>query len=165
MTLRLSVREKRHRLPRALYRGQVIVAVTARIADRQPVFADSEIVHVFVELLKLAADKHRCLVPIYCFMPDHIHAVLEGQNPRADTWRSIVDFKQQTGLWLSRHATARWRKDFFDHIIHADEDLAAQIRYVANNPVRKGLASDWRSYPFTGAIGCDLYAVIDRATT
>jgi hypothetical protein len=80
-------------------------------------------------------------------------------------WRSIVDFKQQTGLWLSRHATARWQKDFFDHIIHADEDLAAQIRYVANNPVRKGLASDWRSYPFTGAIGCDLYAVIDRATT
>ncbi|MBI1817442.1 MAG: transposase [Deltaproteobacteria bacterium] len=152
-------------MPRALYRGQVIVAVTARIADRQPVFADSDIVHVFVELLKIAADKHSGRVPIYCFMPDHVHVVLEGQTSGADTWRSMVTFKQQSGLWLSRHVGARWQKDFFDHIIRADEDVAAQIRYVANNPVRKGLVSDWRSYPFTGAIGYDLHAVIDRATT
>ena len=51
-------------------------------------------------------------------------------------------------------------QDFYDHIIRADEDLGAQIRYVADNPVRRGLVKSWQEYPFTGALGIDLATVM-----
>jgi hypothetical protein len=49
-----------------------------------------------------------------------------------------------------------WQKDFFDHILRKDESLPSVIRYILENPVRKGLVSDWRDYTFKGAIGCNL---------
>ncbi|MFZ2089614.1 MAG: hypothetical protein WAU47_13665, partial [Desulfobaccales bacterium] len=54
-----------------------------------------------------------------------------------------------------------WQKDFFDHILRKDESLPVVIRYVLENPVRKGLVSDWRDYPFKGAISCNLDDVMN----
>jgi putative transposase len=120
----------------------------------------------FRDLLGKAAEKNHCTVLIYCFMPDHLHVILQGLDDTADTWRTMVDFKQQTGFWFSRHRPQdAWQKDFYDHIIRADEDLGAQIRYVADNPVRWRLARIWSDYPYTGAIGIDLKVVLADVAT
>lgn len=75
----------------------------------------------------------------------------------------MVDYKQLSGFWLGRNRPdVAWEKDFYDHIIRADEDLGA---HVADNPVRRQLAMHWRGYPFTGAVGVDLDIVMaDTAT-
>jgi hypothetical protein len=92
--------------------------------------------------------------------------ILQGQHDSADTWQAMVDFKQQTGFWFGRNRPEdAWQKDFYDHIIRADEDLGAQIRYIAHNPVRWGLVPRWPDYPFTGAIGIDLKVVLADAST
>jgi len=36
------------------------------------------------------------------------------------------------------------------------KELGPHVRYVLDNPVRKGLVREWREYEFTGAIGMDL---------
>jgi REP element-mobilizing transposase RayT len=54
----------------------------------------------------------------------------------------------------------RWQKDFYDHVIRTNEDIAAQVRYILDNPVRKGLASSWEEYPFKGSIGCELEDIL-----
>jgi len=46
--------------------------------------------------------------------------------------------------------------DFYDHIIRRDQSFAHQIRYIVNNPVRRGLVENWEDYPFTGSIGFNL---------
>ena len=156
------VRERTHRLPRDCYRGEVAVAFTACVAERRPLFQDAITIHAFVELLRASAQKHGCLVMVYCFMPDHVHLILSGTGPGSDAWRAMVDFKQQTGYWLRRQTReTSWQKDFYDHIVRRDEDMAAQARYVAENPVRRGFVAHWRDYPFTGAIGVDLDAVLE----
>ena len=53
-----------------------------------------------------------------------------------------------------------WQKDFYDHVIRKRDDVSRQVRYVLDNPVRKGLAASWRDYPFQGSLGCDLEAVL-----
>ena len=69
----------------------------------------------------------------------------------------MVTFKQQSGFWLSKNNVgARWQKDFFDRIVRRDEDLMAELRYVALNPVRGGLVRDWADYPFLGSDAFDL---------
>src|ERR1700733_963706 len=111
-------REKHYRLSREHYRGQVNVAFTLCVAGKAALFTDSKVVSVFVVLLTASARKHDCVVPIYCFMPDHVHMLLSGQSELSDAWAAVVRFKQQTGFWLGEHRQdVRWQKDFFDHII------------------------------------------------
>jgi putative transposase len=161
-----SPHEQHHRLPRESYRGQVTVAFTGCVAGQTPLFVAGDVVAVFVSLLKAAAEKHACGVSIYCFMPDHVHLLLSGQHEFSDAWSALTLFKQRTGFWLGRHCPGiRWQKDFYDHIIRRTEDLGAQVRYIAGNPVRRGLVKDWREYPFTGAIGVDLNALISSTIT
>src|SRR5262245_38314938 len=157
MPHRRLIREKRHRLPRDRYRGRVSVAFTACIESGRLAFADASIVGEFRDLLAAAAAKHGCLVLIYCFMPDHLHVILHGQNDTANTFAAMLNFKQRSGYWFGQNRpNLRWQKDFYDHVIHADEDLRAQVRYVADNPVRRGLVRVWSECPHTGAIGIDL---------
>ncbi len=154
------VREQKHRLPREAYRGEVIAAFTLCLKDRYPGFQPRETVHILIEMLHRSCDEHRCIVLIYCFMPDHLHLILQGRSAEADLWRAVVQFKQRSGFWLAQKQGCRWQKDFYDHVMRKDEDVKAQIKYVANNPVRKGLVAQWDEYSYTGAIGVDLREVL-----
>jgi REP element-mobilizing transposase RayT len=94
-------------------------------------------------------------------MPDHLHVVMQGLSLESDAWRSFVQFKQRAGYWFSKNQIGcQWQKDFHDHIIRADEDWRAHVRYIASNPVRAGLVEQWDLYPFTGSIGYDLESLL-----
>jgi putative transposase len=150
------IRHKKHHLSRDCYLGQVSVAMTACIEAGRPIFRNSEIVAAFTEILREAAERNDCVVPVYCFMPEHLHTIITGQTDGADTWKAICRFKQRTGYWLSQNSSVIWQSDFYDHIIRRDESFANQIRYIVNNPVRRGLVENWEDYPFTGSIGFNL---------
>ena len=90
-------------------------------------------------------------------MPEHVHTVAMGRADDSDALRSMELFKQYSGWWLkTNRPEVGWQKGFYDRIVRSDKKLAAFVRYTVNNPVRRGLVSDWRDYPFTGAIGLDL---------
>jgi putative transposase len=94
-------------------------------------------------------------------MPDHQHLIITGTSNDADLWKTIVSYKQKTGFWFSENKPAlKWQKDFFDHIIRKDETLATQVRYILDNPARKGIVSSWQDYPYKGSIGCRLEDVL-----
>ncbi len=155
------VKEKRHRLPAAAYRGEVIVAFTSRIEGAADAFTDEQLVERFKMYLETSAKRYRCLIPIFCFMTDHLHVIFEGISENSDAREAMIRFKRLTGRWLSESNKAfRWQKDFYDHILRPDEDVRNQVRYIANNPVRKKLVDDWTKYPHTGSFGYDLHDLI-----
>jgi putative transposase len=105
-----------------------------------------------------------CIIPVYCFMPDHLHVLLQGISPKADLWSAMVRFKQRTGFWLKRNRPAvRWQKDFHDRVVRREDNLADHVRYIVNNPVRAGIARDWREYPHIGTQDFDLERAISAA--
>jgi len=123
-------------------------------------FRSADVVAEFVAELARSTARFQCIVPIYCFMPDHLHVILKGLGPGSRPKLAIERFKHQTGNWLKQNAPEfSWQDDFYDHIIRKGEDVDAQIQYVAANPVRAGLALDLFAYPYTGSIGCDLREV------
>lgn len=66
-------------------------------------------------------------------------------------------FKQKTGYWLSKNdMRAQWQKDHSDHIIRKEEDILKYIRYILDNPVRKGIVTNRTDYPFKGSTALDL---------
>ena len=153
--------EKIHRLPREYYQGEITTAFTLCIQNKKPLFLDPAVVHDFVKIMITTLEKSNCIVPAYCFMPDHLHIILAGKAVDADLWNTMVSYKQKTGYWLSRNIPAiRWQKDFYDHIIRSEKTIATQVRYILDNPVRKGIASSWQEYPHKGSIGCALDDVL-----
>ena len=156
-----NIREHKHRLPRECYKGRVRVSFTFCVKDRKPVFINDIIVREFKELLRDIKEKHRCINWVYVFMPDHIHLVLEGKNDESDLWQAAALFKQKTGYYLKKeNINAEWQKDFYDHIHRNKEDLKVQIRYILENPVRKGSVADFKEYPYKGSLDFELEDII-----
>jgi REP element-mobilizing transposase RayT len=80
-----------------------------------------------------------------------------GMSDDSDVLGSTKAFKQYSGWWLKQYCRdIKWQKSFYDRVARSDKQFAALVRYTVNNPVRRGLVSDWRLYPFTGSIGVDL---------
>jgi putative transposase len=157
----MTIREKSHRLPEGVYLGEVSVSFTLCVKDRFPLFQDTSLVSEFTEVLKSLVKTSSCIIPVYCFMPDHQHLIVSGTNPDSNILHFIRTYKQSTGYWLSRQQIKPgWQKDFFDHVLRKDEDLAAAVKYILANPVRKCLVAHWQDYPLKGAIGCQLEDIL-----
>jgi REP element-mobilizing transposase RayT len=89
-------------------------------------------------------------------MPDHVHIVL---TPLVDPARQLVVSLAEIMKGIkgsSAHALNHrmgqggtvWQEESFDRVLRSSESLDAKIEYVLNNPVRKGLVSDWHHYPW-----------------
>lgn len=157
----MGIQEKKHRLPKEYYKGRISVAFTLCLKGNNRIFFNNNIVTVFTDILNSVVSKSNCIVPVYCFMPDHQHVIITGTSVDTDIWKTMVNYKQKTGFWLTENKPeVRWQKDFYDHVIRTHEDIAAQVRYILDNPVRKGLVSSWEDYPFKGSIGCKLGDVL-----
>lgn len=143
------IREKKHRLPREYYEGLNTVAFTLCVKNRIPLVTDFEIFAEFEKQLLIELGDHRCDAHVYLFMPDHGHLVLGGQDEESRVLDAVDGFKQRSGYWLSKNRPKiHWQKDYYDHSIRRQEEIEKQIRYVLDNPVRKGLVDDWKKYPF-----------------
>jgi hypothetical protein len=44
--------------------------------------------------------------------------------------------------------------------IKKDESLATNVKYILDNPVRKGIVAQWQEHPFTGSIGYKLEDIV-----
>ena len=58
--------------------------------------------------------------------------------------RAGYQHRQRTGEFL-------WQPSYFDHVLRDEEDTARAVRYVLENPVRKGLVTEFQAYPFSGS--------------
>ena len=146
----MKIREKKHRLHKNLYKGKTTVVITACIKDRVPAFTSEEIVSVVKKFLVEASSRFVCDVDAFCFMPDHLHLILSGKKRESSCLDAVRLFKQRSGYWFSQKGFSwRWQKDFYDHILREDEDLIKQIRYIMENPLRKGIVRNWKHYPFS----------------
>ncbi|MCX5815899.1 MAG: transposase [Proteobacteria bacterium] len=155
-------KEKPHRLSKELYIGQISAAFTLCLKDRVQGFIHSDLANSFIVILSSVVSEKGCIVPVYCFMPDHQHIIITGKNHDADVLKAVVSYKHRTGYFMSKNKlNIQWQKDYYDHIIRNDENLAVQIKYILDNPVRKGLVQSWKEYPFKGSIGCRLEDVLE----
>ena len=135
------------------FRGPGTAFFTCRIEGRVAVFTEAPIVNHFRGALRRWLHWRQGRCDAYCFMPDHLHALLTGLGEQADLWAVMVRFKQETGAWLWRNRPdARWQRSFDARPLRPDESVEAVARYIHNNPVRGGLVKAWQDYPFTGCI-------------
>ena len=160
--MQMNIREKKHRLEKEYYEGEVSATFTLCLKGNGQWFNNPNVVDLFTGILTAVGNKFHCIVPAYCFMPDHQHVILKGSNAHANILKAINQYKQKTGYWMLKNKPEmKWQKDFYDHIIRTEKEMITQIKYILENPVRKGLVSSWEEHPFNGSIGCDIDDIVN----
>ena len=127
------------RLPGFSYVGECEYSITCCTFNRQGFFTKPPIVEaVRAQLLHIAAEQ-RFEIPAYCFMPDHVHVLATGTAEDSDLRTFITRWKQLTGYAHKQRANEKlWQGGFYEHVLRAEEDRAAVIRYLLENPLREG---------------------------
>lgn len=106
-----------------------------------------------VEILELVSNNFSFLVHAYCFMPDHLHLLVEGKDENADLKRFVKFYKQKTGyIYRKDYGNPLWQVNYYEHVLRKGEETEAVAKYIWGNPVRKGIVEDYRDYPYSGSL-------------
>jgi len=115
-------------------------------------FRDGPVAESVLEQLRRALADEQFALLAYCFMPDHVHLVLEGLSDTADLCRLVSRWKQITGYWYRRRSgRPLWWSGYHDHVLRDDESTADFVRYVLENPLKAGLAKRVGEFRFAGS--------------
>ena len=77
-------------------------------------------------------------------MPDHLHLLIKP-NPGVELSRITKGIKGVTARKINERRKIRgnlWQDESFDRIIRSQEELDEKIKYMLNNPVKRGLAKN-----------------------
>jgi len=89
-------------------------------------------------------------------MPDHVHMIftplVNDQAMEVCSLAEIMDAIKGASAHRINNALGRkgrvWQAESFDHVLRSSESLDAKVLYLLENPVRRGLVSDWADYPW-----------------
>ena len=141
---------KRIRLAPESYEGPAAFSVTISTANRSPLLKQPDTVDMCTSALAETASRFRIDVLAYCFMPDHLHLLLEAKED-TNLIRFMKAFKQVTSYrHLKTKTQALWQKGYYDHVLRREEDVNQVGEYILYNPVRAGLVDSPDRYPFSG---------------
>ena len=120
---------------------------------RRHLFTNPAVVGPVLAQISRAAAENQFVVIAYCFMPDHLHLLIEGRSEESDCKRFIARAKQYSGFYYSkaRHG-ALWQRHGFEHVLRDEEPSVVVARYILENPLRAGIAQRVEDYPFAGSL-------------
>ena len=148
----MTFTHKNIRLPKENYLGERSHFVTICCFGRRPLLADASMVPWLRELLATEAARTGFVVHAYCFMPDHVHLLVQGTSSTSDLMRFVSSFKQKSAFeYRKRTGVALWQFKYYDHILRRRDVATHVMAYIWLNPVRKGLVREVEDYPYSGS--------------
>jgi len=114
--------------------------------NREPLFADNNLVAQLRRSMRVVKAKCPFAVVAGVVLPNHIHCI--WTLPKDDA--NFSTRWQMIKTEFSRHLPATTRKDgsktvwqprFYEHLIRDDEDFHRHLDYIHYNPVRHGLVA------------------------
>jgi REP element-mobilizing transposase RayT len=119
---------------------------------RRRTFSAAAVVEPLRDELLATAGAYSVDVPAYVFMPDHFHGLFEGTALTSNGLKCAAMFRQRTGRAHRAACGGRlWQEGFFDRVLRDEESTIDVARYIVANPIRAGLCTNIRDYPFLGS--------------
>lgn len=141
---------KRIRLKSFDYLGRYRYFVAICTYAQTQVFTVEGHIRIVSTILQEISKAEGFLLWAYCFMPDHLHILVEGLHEESDFRRFVKLFKQKSGYQCKQVMGMKlWQEDYFERILRREETTLKAMEYILNNPVRRGLVSYPEEYPFS----------------
>jgi REP element-mobilizing transposase RayT len=126
--------------------------VWARGVERRIIFVDDEDRRLYLRLLGMVVERFRWRVLAYCLMPNHVHLLIETQEPNLGRGMHCLH-----GLYarLFNEKYVRvghlFQGRFGSRRLYDEVQVARVVGYIAANPVVAALCAepedwDWSSY-------------------
>ena len=139
------------RLAHFSYRGPWRYSLTFCAARKHRAFTSTDIVGVLTDQVLRTCSERQFELLAYCFMPDHVHLLVEGLSDDADLKSFCRVVRQRLAhAYAQREGRALWQPGYWERVLRAEEETEAAAMYIFANPVRRGLARTLREYPYTG---------------
>jgi REP element-mobilizing transposase RayT len=131
---------------------------------RRRLFTQHAAVNLVLSQISRAAEEQRFAVLTYCFMPEHVHFLVQGECETADCKRFISLSKQYSGYLYSQTFKEKlWQRYGYERTLRNDEQTLTVARYILNNPVRAGLVRNPTEYPFVGSLVYELKDLLESS--
>jgi REP element-mobilizing transposase RayT len=89
----------------------------------------------------------------YCVMSNHVHMVISLPaalaKPFSQTLQAQKRYSATQANRLLGLSGQFWHRESYDHVIRSGAEFDRVVAYVVNNPVKAGLVTDWRDWPYT----------------
>jgi|SoiMethySBSTD1v2_1073268.scaffolds.fasta_scaffold1344325_2 putative transposase len=120
--------------------------------ERRALFLESDAVVAVRSQIQRAANDQRFAVIAYCYMPDHVHMLVEGQADDSDCRQFVSRAKQYSGFHYKAAFDQRlWQRYGYERTLRSDEASISVARYILENPIRARLVKRIDEYPFSGS--------------
>jgi putative transposase len=134
------------------YLGRYQYFLTFCTFQRRRAFVAPERVDVVLAQIQRTCQETRFALLAYCFMPDHLHLLVDGQAENADCRLFVARAKQYSGFYYSKAFGERlWQRFGYERTLRSDEATLSVARYILENPLRAGLVRNVREYPYLGS--------------
>ena len=91
------------------------------------------------------------LVGDYLLMPDHIHFFCGLRDSRVTVEHWVAYWKDRFAKGHSQR-TWVWQRGVFHHRVRSIQEYREKWTYMMENPVRKGLVTQWEDWPWRGRV-------------
>jgi putative transposase len=127
-------------------------------------FRNTKLAKAVIDSLLWTKQHHQWRLYCYCLMPDHLHFLCRltqadirilNAGARGEVIEGVLDhlgrFKSFTTnkSWQLDFQGQLWQKSSYDRVLDLDWPFEEVAQYVLDNPLRKGLASDWSDWPYS----------------
>jgi putative transposase len=139
------------------YLGEHRYSLTFCTHNRNRLFTTTERVDLtYGQILRGAREQSGAIVAA-CFMPDHLHLLIEMESDSSNCLEFISRAKQFSGFHFKQKFGGRlWQRYGYERVLRDEEQTLVVARYIVENPVRTNLATTAWDYPFTR---CEKYTV------
>ncbi len=143
------------RLKSFSYIGAYSYFITICTHNKAEHFKEKTFVDNLLNELTNCAKAYNFSILAYCFMPDHLHLLLQGEH-NSSLKDFVKIFKQKSAYaFKTRTGNTLWQRSYYDHVLRKEENLEVIMRYILENPVLRGLVEDYRRYSFSGSLVFD----------
>ena len=123
--------------------------VTAVTAGRRSLFQVTATAELFERTLLDYRGQGKFLLHAFVIMPDHFHALI---TPAPDvSLEKAVQFIKGGFSFRLKSKLDVWMRSFNESQISTEEKFVSCVRYIEENPVRRGLVATSDAYSFSSA--------------
>jgi len=117
-------------------------------------------IQVFRHAVKTVKSKYPFKIHAWVILPEHTHCILELPPDDADyasRWRlikshfskNIAKTEYQSEVRIKRKERGIWQRRYWAHLIMDEKDYRAHMDYVHINPLKHGLVSSVKDWPYS----------------
>ena len=126
--------------------------VTTNTANREPIFANNKAVDIVMEAILFGRKQQWYYLLAFVIMPDHLHLVIIPKDKNiSECMKSIKGFTAKKINEVLGREGAIWQSGFYDYILNSEDMILTRIRYIEENPVRKGLVINPEEYKYSSS--------------